>query len=62
VVCYCDSTIALPLMTHYVLARGLRREPKRLYDRRDELIVSLERAFRQKRARADEAVFDPESY
>jgi deoxyhypusine synthase len=38
VVCYTDSTIALPLLTAYVLARVKPREQKRLYDRRDELL------------------------
>jgi deoxyhypusine synthase len=62
VVCYCDSTIALPLLTHYVLARGLRREPKRLYDRRDELLARLERGFREKRGKTAETAFDPERF
>lgn len=41
VVCYLDSTIALPLMTSYALARVRRRIHKRLYDRLDELVVGL---------------------
>jgi deoxyhypusine synthase len=41
VVCYVDSTIALPLITSYALARHEPREPKRLYDRRAELMDLL---------------------
>jgi deoxyhypusine synthase len=45
VVCYTDSTIALPLVTAYVLARHEPRPHKRLYDRRDEMYDALARAF-----------------
>jgi deoxyhypusine synthase len=38
VVCYTDSTIALPLLTAYVLARVKPRKQKRLFDRRDALL------------------------
>jgi deoxyhypusine synthase len=38
VVCYTDSTIALPLLTAYVLSRVKPRKQKRLYDRRDEIL------------------------
>ncbi len=41
VVCYVDSTIALPLVTAYALARHAPRELKRLYDRRGELMDLL---------------------
>ncbi len=41
VVCYADSTIALPLLTSYALARHAPRTLKRLYDRRDELMTLL---------------------
>jgi deoxyhypusine synthase len=41
VVCYVDSTVALPLITSYALARHEPREPKRLYDRREELMRLL---------------------
>lgn len=41
VVCYVDSTVALPLITAYALARHASREPKRLYDRRDEFMKLL---------------------
>src|SRR3954469_16032903 len=35
VVCYTDSTIALPLLTAYMLSRKKQRRLKRLYDHRD---------------------------
>jgi len=41
VVCYTDSTIALPLLTAYVLERSAPRPLKRLYDRRPELMEQL---------------------
>jgi deoxyhypusine synthase len=37
VVCYLDSTVALPILTAYTLASAAPRPLKRLYDRRDEL-------------------------
>jgi deoxyhypusine synthase len=41
VVCYADSTIALPLLTAYVLARVKPRRRKRLYDRRDAILEQV---------------------
>ena len=41
VVCYLDSTISLPLITAYALSRGPRRKPKRLYDRREEMLEKI---------------------
>jgi deoxyhypusine synthase len=41
VVCYVDSTVALPIITAYALAKHDPREPKRLYDRRDEFMKLL---------------------
>ena len=38
VVCYTDSTIALPMLAHYALARRGQRKLKRLYDRRPALM------------------------
>jgi deoxyhypusine synthase len=43
VVCYVDSTVALPIITAYALATHNPRTPKRLYDQRDasmELLLS----------------------
>ncbi len=45
VVCYADSTIAMPLMTAYLLARHRRRPLRRLYRKREELMAELKRAF-----------------
>jgi deoxyhypusine synthase len=47
VVCYCDSTIALPLLTAYALANHAPRTPKRLYGRREALMDSLIREYHQ---------------
>jgi len=41
VVCYTDSTIALPLLAAYALTRHEPREPKRLYRRRSEMMDRL---------------------
>jgi deoxyhypusine synthase len=41
VVCYLDSTVALPLLTSYALAVHKKRPPRRLYDRRRELMDQL---------------------
>ncbi|GAB4235856.1 MAG: deoxyhypusine synthase [Acidobacteriota bacterium] len=41
VVCYLDCTVALPLLTAYVRAKVAPRPPKRLYDRRQELVRAL---------------------
>jgi deoxyhypusine synthase len=38
IVCYADSTIALPILASYVLATAQPRPLKRLYDRRDALM------------------------
>jgi deoxyhypusine synthase len=47
VVCYTDSTIALPLLTAYALARHSPRPLKRLYDRREEMLDRLRREYEQ---------------
>ena len=41
VVCYLDSTVALPLLTAYAMATHAPRTPRRLFDRRDELMARL---------------------
>ena len=45
VVCYTDTTIALPIMTHYALSRHPKRQLKRLYDRREEFMSALVREY-----------------
>jgi deoxyhypusine synthase len=47
IVCYCDSTIALPILTAYALANHAPRKPRRLYDRREELMRALVREYRE---------------
>ncbi|MBD2312922.1 deoxyhypusine synthase [Desertifilum sp. FACHB-1129] len=41
IVCYTDSTIALPIITAYVMQQCQPRSLKRLYDRREELLAKL---------------------
>ncbi|MDQ6635218.1 MAG: deoxyhypusine synthase [Gemmatimonadota bacterium] len=47
VVCYADSTIALPLLTSYALARHRARPLKRLFDRRDSMMRRLRTAYQK---------------
>jgi deoxyhypusine synthase len=51
VVCYVDSTIALPVITAYALARHEPREPKRLYERREELMNLLLSEYKKSKRR-----------
>jgi deoxyhypusine synthase len=44
VVCYVDSTIALPLLTAYAMKKVKARTPKRLYDRREEFLKNMKAA------------------
>ncbi|MEI6562659.1 MAG: deoxyhypusine synthase [Verrucomicrobiota bacterium] len=48
VVCYTDSTIALPLITAYALSKVAPRKPKRLYDRRDAMLETLRAIYLKK--------------
>ena len=45
VVCYTDTTIALPILTAYVLSRADKRQPKRLADRRVALMDRLKAEY-----------------
>ncbi|MFY9226584.1 MAG: deoxyhypusine synthase [Blastocatellia bacterium] len=45
VVCYVDSTIALPLITAYALARHKSRPLKRLYNKRSDLVTQLKSEY-----------------
>jgi len=47
VVCYVDSTVALPIITAYALATHGPRTPKRLYDRRSEFMELLLSEYRK---------------
>ena len=51
VVCYVDSTVALPIITAYALAKHAAREPKRLYDRRDEFMKLLRSEYKRSKRR-----------
>jgi deoxyhypusine synthase len=42
IVCYTDSTIALPILTAYVMNQCEPRTLKRLYDRRETLLATLQ--------------------
>jgi deoxyhypusine synthase len=45
VVCYTDTTLAMPLFTHYALARHAARKPRRLYDQREAMMKALKREY-----------------
>jgi deoxyhypusine synthase len=45
VVCYTDTTIALPILTAYILSRADQRTPKRLADRRVQLMDRLKAEY-----------------
>jgi deoxyhypusine synthase len=45
VVCYCDNSVAFPLLAAYALARHTPRPLKRLYDQRDAMMAKLREAY-----------------
>jgi deoxyhypusine synthase len=45
VVCYTDTTIAMPILTHYALARHPRRKLRGLYDQRGQMMAALTREY-----------------
>ena len=49
VICYLDSTVALPLITAYALASHKPRQPRRLMDRLDELTQQLVKEYHKRR-------------
>jgi deoxyhypusine synthase len=51
VVCYLDSTVALPLITAYALARHKPRAPRGLYHRREEFMDLLRREYQKSKRR-----------
>jgi deoxyhypusine synthase len=51
VVCYVDSTVALPILTAYALSRHKPRQPKRLYDRRSEFMDLLMAEYEKSKRR-----------
>ena len=55
VICYTESTIGLPLLTAYALAKHAPRPLKRLYDRRGDVMDKLKRAYHERGRAAQEA-------
>jgi deoxyhypusine synthase len=51
VVCYLDTTVALPIITAYALAKHKPRPPRRLYDRREEFMQLLLKEYRKSKRR-----------
>jgi deoxyhypusine synthase len=51
VVCYVDSTVALPIITAYALAKHPPREPRRLYERREEFMKLLRSEYKKSKRR-----------
>src|SRR5215213_11365782 len=51
VICYIDSTVALPLITAYALTRHEPREPKRLYERREQFMNLLLAEYKKSKRR-----------
>ncbi|MFL5632346.1 MAG: homospermidine biosynthesis protein [Gemmatimonadaceae bacterium] len=50
VVCYLDSTVALPLLTSYAFARHEPRALKRLFDRREQMMARLRSEYEKSTA------------
>ncbi|MFL5502485.1 MAG: homospermidine biosynthesis protein [Gemmatimonadaceae bacterium] len=50
VVCYLDSTVALPLLTSYAFARHEPRPLKRLFDRREQMMARLRSEYEKSTA------------
>jgi deoxyhypusine synthase len=51
VVCYLDSTVALPILTAYALAKHKPRRPRRLYERREEFMDLLLKEYKKSKRR-----------
>jgi deoxyhypusine synthase len=45
VVCYTDTTIAMPILTHYALAKHAPRKHRRLFDQRGRTVKALTREY-----------------
>jgi deoxyhypusine synthase len=59
IVCYTDSTIALPIMTAYVIDQCEARPLKRLYDRREELLAKLQADYLAAKENPTQSVSSP---
>jgi deoxyhypusine synthase len=53
IVCYLDSTVAVPVMAAYVIERSEPRPQKRLFEHRDELLAGLHEAAANFRPQRD---------
>jgi deoxyhypusine synthase len=51
VVCYVDTTVALPILTAYALARRKPRKPRRLYEQRERMLAEVTAAYEKVRRR-----------
>ena len=45
VVCYTDTTIAMPILSHYALAKRKPRKLRRLYDQREKMMAALTKEY-----------------
>jgi len=45
VVCYTDTTIAMPILTHYALGEAQAGKLRRLYDARPRMMTALTREY-----------------
>jgi deoxyhypusine synthase len=54
IVCYTDSTIALPIIAAYTINKCAPRPLKRLYDRREQLLATLQGDYLAQKAKADQ--------
>jgi deoxyhypusine synthase len=52
VVCYLDSTVALPLLTSYAFAKHKPRTLKRLFDRREAMMTRLQKEYEKSSSQA----------
>ena len=62
VVCYVDSTVALPLLTAYALGTREPRPLKRLYDRREAMMQTLQDEYLAGRAARDERAHEADQH
>ncbi len=56
VVCYLDSTVGLPILVSYALAKRKPRTPRRLFERRGEYMERLKTAYHEARQFRDDRV------
>jgi deoxyhypusine synthase len=56
VVCYVDSTVALPIIAAYALARRRPRKPRRLYEKREEMLAIVTDAYNRVKRRRQKSV------